>query len=112
MYEANKAENLKILGHVSKALDIISSNKKETGSVVGRGAIASNSKVGFQCLTCDYFDDNAAFKARFRHRFKMRKELFLRITEALEDYDQYFVQKINAKENLRLAALQKTPATI
>ena len=48
-----------------------------------------------QRLWEDYFAPDCLFPDRtFRRRFRMRRELFLRIANALESCNEYFVQKL------------------
>lgn len=108
----NKVEDAKILERVSKILDTLNSRKTAKGSTNGRRAIARDAETGYQRLVNDYFADDAVFGARFRRRFRMHKELFLRITEAVKNHDDYFVQKRNAAGTLGLATLQKTTVAI
>ncbi|KAF8392897.1 hypothetical protein HHK36_021137 [Tetracentron sinense] len=48
----------------------------------------------------------------FRRRFRMQRSLFLRIQYAVEAYDPYFVQKIDAIGMLGLSSLQKITAAM
>ena len=43
--------------------------------------------------------------------FRMRRPVFLRIKEAVEEHDEYFVQKRNTTSELGLSYLQKVVAT-
>jgi hypothetical protein len=40
----------------------------------------------------------------------MRRHVFVRIMNALEEYDDYFIQKRNATGTLKLLCLQKVAA--
>ena len=60
----------------------------------------------------DYFINNAVYKKEFRRRFRMRKELFLRITNEVSADDSYFAQKNNAAGKMGLAPLQETTAAL
>jgi hypothetical protein len=43
-------------------------------------------------------------------RFRISRSLFLRIMRAVEDHDDYLVQKINTANKLRLSCLRKVTA--
>uniref|UniRef100_J3M7M3 Myb-like domain-containing protein n=1 Tax=Oryza brachyantha TaxID=4533 RepID=J3M7M3_ORYBR len=44
------------------------------------------------------------------HRFRMRRHVFLRILNVVEEHDNYFVQKRNAADTLGLSCVQKVVA--
>lgn len=69
---------------------------------------------GHQGLLRDYFVDGPqCFPAeKFRRRYRMNRNLFLRIVDAVTLHDPYFVQKPDAVGRLGLSPLQKCTAAI
>jgi len=56
----------------------------------------------------DYFSATPRFNdAIFRHRYRMSRNLFFRIADALKDHDTYFEQRIDAPGRFGLSTLQK-----
>ncbi|XP_042432851.1 uncharacterized protein LOC122019457 [Zingiber officinale] len=65
------------------------------------------------CLVRDYFSDVPTFHAEvFRRRFRMRRELFVPIVDALTDYSEYFQWRRDAIGRKGLSPLQKCTAAI
>uniref|UniRef100_A0A0A9C7I4 Uncharacterized protein n=1 Tax=Arundo donax TaxID=35708 RepID=A0A0A9C7I4_ARUDO len=59
----------------------------------------------------DYFSETPTYGASFfRHRFRMNRALFIRIMQAVEQHDDYFVQKRDNIGHLGLSCLQKVTA--
>ena len=70
-------------------------------------------EVGHVWLFNDYFSDEPVYPSNiFRRRFRMRKELFLRIVQFVENHSEYFRMKVDAARKNRLSALQKCTAAI
>src|SRR5262249_16986531 len=68
---------------------------------------------GHERLYRDYFADNPVYTDyHFRRRFRMHRPLFLRILNAIEAYDLFFVQRRNSAGNLGLSSLQKVTAAM
>ncbi|XP_057793298.1 uncharacterized protein LOC131009915 [Salvia miltiorrhiza] len=64
-------------------------------------------------LMQDYFNDNPTYGPTFfRRRFRMQKELFLRIVEAIQGVDSYFQMSSDAIGRDSLTPLQKCTAAI
>ncbi|KAI9910799.1 hypothetical protein PsorP6_010872 [Peronosclerospora sorghi] len=60
-----------------------------------------------------YFSENPAYGDKlFRHRFRMRRPLFIRILDTVEAHDNYFQRLPDATGKLGLSAIQKTRAAI
>ncbi|XP_038725609.1 uncharacterized protein LOC120016766 [Tripterygium wilfordii] len=75
---------------------------------INRGSIQGHNR-----LFNDYFAENPVYPHdRFRRRFRMSRDLFLRIQEAVEAHDPYFRQKRNAAGKLGLSPLQKITASL
>ncbi|XP_021314674.1 uncharacterized protein LOC110434616 [Sorghum bicolor] len=81
------------------------------GSVEGHRVVNRDRQSGHCRLYEDYFSDNPTYgPSYFRRRFRMRRHVFVRIMNAIEMYDDYFVQKRNAAGTLGLSCLQKVVA--
>ncbi|XP_028080762.1 uncharacterized protein LOC114282308 [Camellia sinensis] len=89
-------------------------SKKRGGSVVGHKYICcERRKKGHDRLFVDYFATNPVYSpATFQRHFRMRRHLYLRILNAIEAYDTYFVQKKDATHILELFPLQKMTSAI
>ncbi|XP_028094038.1 uncharacterized protein LOC114294119 [Camellia sinensis] len=100
-YEQNNTSMLQIL----KSSD---SSKKIGGSVVGHRYIHRDRRQGHDRLFADYFAANPVYSPTiFRRRFRMRCPLYLRILNAIQAHNSYFVQKQDAAYVLGLSPLQK-----
>ncbi|XP_012841194.1 PREDICTED: uncharacterized protein LOC105961511 [Erythranthe guttata] len=66
-----------------------------------------------QQLWDDDFSDNCTYPPDFfRRRFRMRRELFLRISNDLENHNSYFIRKRDAIGRLGLSSIQKITAAL
>ncbi|XP_035547298.1 uncharacterized protein LOC108998374 [Juglans regia] len=75
--------------------------------------IRRNPLEGHERLWNDYFAEPSIYPPNvFRRRFRMHRNLFLRIHSAVEAHDDYFVQKRDASGRLGLSSLQKITAAI
>ena len=106
-----------IIGSISTtiALLIKRQNKrpKRGGSQFGWQEIHQNRLQGHVQLFNDYFSDNPTYPKRyFRRRFRMRRELFLKIVDAIVQQDVYFVQKRVAAGQLGFSPLKKVTAAL
>ncbi|CAL5350717.1 unnamed protein product [Camellia sinensis] len=89
LYEINNASMIQIL----RASD---QSKKRVGSAGGH----------------KYIPNPVYSPALFQRRFRMHRHLYLRILNAIETHDTYFVHKKDATHILGLSPLQKTASTI
>ncbi|XP_062201677.1 uncharacterized protein LOC133904231 [Phragmites australis] len=81
------------------------------GSVPGRKRINRYRHEGHMRLFNDYFADPPVYPDYiFRRRFRMKRNLFMKIVAAVEEKDPWFVQRRNAAGELGLSALQKVTA--
>jgi hypothetical protein len=61
------------------------------GSQFGRAWIKQNRAEGHARIMRDYFNPGATYQEKqFRWRFRMQKDLFLTISKAVEEYDDWF----------------------
>lgn len=59
-----------------------------------RRNINRHRQAGTMLLDVDYFNDDATHSPKeFRRRFRMNKELFLKIVHGVKEYDKYFMAK-------------------
>ena len=87
--------------------------RKRRGSVPGREIIYRDRFAGNLRIVADYFADPPVYNAKlFRRRFRMSRELFLRIVASVEAHDDYFRWRPNAVGLLGATALQKVYGAI
>ena len=102
--------------HQQLLVDFIEINNESVhgGSRPGRSPnINRNSLEGHERIIKDYFADQPIYDEKlFRRRFRMRRALFLKIVNAVEGHDPYFVQMPDACGKLGLSAIQKCTAAI
>lgn len=69
---------------------------------------------GHRRIVQHYFSgsDNVYDKKTFRRRFRMQRSLFVKILNAVQSHDNYFVQKADCTGKPGLSALQKVVAAI
>ncbi|CAM8991539.1 unnamed protein product [Rhodiola kirilowii] len=78
-----------------------------------RKSISRDRESGHQRLENDYFSPNPVYSEEiFRRRFRMGRHVFLRIVEALSNFDPYFRQRVDACGKKGLSSLQKCTAAI
>ncbi|XP_062119279.1 uncharacterized protein LOC133833032 [Humulus lupulus] len=66
---------------------------------------------GHQCLFDDYFSDEPVYtEYRFPRRFRMRRHIFLRIVQDLENHSEYFQTRFDVLGRRGLSSLQKCTA--
>ncbi|CAH9080302.1 unnamed protein product [Cuscuta europaea] len=84
------------------------------GSTVGREYIYRDRKDRHDLIKSDYFigEKSKYTPDKFRRRFRMDINLFERILHAVENYDNYFTQKVDAVGKIGLSPLQKVIAAI
>ncbi|XP_071681768.1 uncharacterized protein [Lolium perenne] len=59
-------------------------------------------------LDADYFNDDATHSSKeFQRRFRMNKELFLKIDHSVRDYDKYFMAKQDCTGLWGFTSIQK-----
>ncbi|XP_042455767.1 uncharacterized protein LOC122040495 [Zingiber officinale] len=99
--------NQVILKHPSEESD----KGKHQGSIPGHIVINRNREAADRNLFNDYFAENPTYNAAmFRRRFRMGRNLFMRIFNEVSNHDNYFVQKRDGVGKLGLSGLQKMAA--
>jgi hypothetical protein len=87
--------------------------RPKKGSCMGRAFVHKNRELWHEHLVRDYFSSTHIFdNVKFRRRFRMRRELFMRIVKFVTAFDSYFVQKRDGLGRLGLSSLQKCTTTI
>ncbi|XP_063939717.1 uncharacterized protein LOC135148430 [Daucus carota subsp. sativus] len=70
-------------------------------------------EAGHERLVKDYFAENPVYTPEtFRRRFRMGRHVFLRIVDALSNFDPYFQQRVDALGRKGLSHLQKCTAAM
>ncbi|CAH9143079.1 unnamed protein product [Cuscuta epithymum] len=84
------------------------------GSTIDREYIHRDKKERHDFIKSDYFigEKSKYTRDKFRRRFRMDIKLFERILHAVENYDNYFTQKVDAAGKIGLSPLQKVIAAI
>ncbi|XP_021835021.1 uncharacterized protein [Spinacia oleracea] len=78
-----------------------------------RVLVQRNRDDGNDRLWNDYFADQSVFPpSLFRRRFRMRKHVFLRITQSVEERHEFFQQRLDATGRLGASSLQKCTAVM
>ncbi|KAG5065843.1 hypothetical protein JHK86_009574 [Glycine max] len=72
-----------------------------------RKVVRCNREEGHDRLLNDYFSENPMYTDIFRRRFRMRRHVFLRIVDALNNHDEYFQMRVDALCRKGLSPLQK-----
>jgi hypothetical protein len=83
------------------------------GSHPGRKHVHRDWEACHERLVKVYFDENPTFDAmKFCRRYRMRRELFLQLVDAVCSFDPWFVQGCDALGRLGLPSLQKCTAAL
>jgi len=82
--------------------------ENNTGRIQIRRVINRSREEGHTRLFNDYFSKNPVYtEDQFRRRFRMRKNVFLRIVEALGNHNDYFQIRFDAVHRAGLSPLHK-----
>jgi hypothetical protein len=116
LYDSSFDDELEIISALATVKERLDSKRGSTShndSGRRRNTIWRNSLQGEQNLFRDYFAELPVYPPKkFRRRFRMCRDLFIRIHDAIIAYDTYFIQKRNAAGRLGLSSLQKMTAAI
>jgi len=97
----------------SEVLGESSNRPKVGGSTVGREFVWRDREHCHNLLYKDYFSENPTYgPVKFRRRFRMRRELFTSIVDAVVHFDPWFKQRPDATGRMGLSSLQKCTAAI
>ena len=85
----------------------------QSSASMSRKSIYRDREAGHQRLEKDYFSPNPVYPEQiFRRRFRMGRHVFLRIVDALSNFDPYFQQRNDAVGRKGLSPLQKCTAAM
>jgi hypothetical protein len=97
----------------TEALGESSTRPKVGGSTVGREFVWRDREHCHNLLYKDYFSESPTYgPIKFRRRFRMRRELFTSIVDAVVHFDPWFQQRPDATGRMGLSSLQKCTAAI
>ena len=97
----------------SEILGKSSTRPKVGGSTVGREFVWHDREHCHDLLYKDYFVESPTYgPIKFRRRFRMRRELFRSIVDAMVHFDPWFTQRPDATGGMGLSPLQKCTAAI
>ncbi|XP_019183666.1 PREDICTED: uncharacterized protein LOC109178499 [Ipomoea nil] len=106
------ANNNAVMTYYMETMANQASNSRHGGSVPSHRVIHRDRVDGDRRLWADYFSENPKYnETMFRRQFRMSRNLFLRIANAVEDHDNYFLQRRDRIGRLGLSTLQKVTAT-
>ena len=78
------------------------------GSIPVHVVINRDQEIADHNLFIDYFADNPHYgDDMFRRQYRISRELFLRIVDAVQNHNNYFHQRRDALGRLRLSALER-----
>ncbi|XP_051190706.1 uncharacterized protein [Lolium perenne] len=78
-----------------------------------RRNINRHREAGAMLLDADNFNDDATHSLKeFRRRFRMNKELFLKIVHGIKEYDKYFMSKKDCTGLCGFTSIQKCTAAM
>ncbi|KAF8411112.1 hypothetical protein HHK36_003651 [Tetracentron sinense] len=80
---------------------------------VGRRYIKCDREGSYRQIWKDYCAENCTYPANYFHRrYRMRRELFLRILKDIEAYDEYIVQRKDCCGRLGCSSIQKITVAV
>ena len=86
---------------------------RRQGSKMGRTCIFRNRALGHDQLMQDYFAEVPTYPPRlFRRRYRMRRDLFVKIVKDCEANSHYFKRRRNAAGTMGFSAFQKISAAM
>jgi L-lysine 2,3-aminomutase len=87
--------------------------KRRRGSVPGRITIPQNRATGHEALMQDYFAEVPTYTpSLFHRRYRMRRELFVKIVKACEANCRYFTRRRNNAGAMGFSPYQKISAAM
>jgi hypothetical protein len=116
LHDSSSNDELEIISTfamVKERLNSEGGSRSRRNSGRCRNTIWRNSLQGKENLFRDYFAKSPVFPPKkFRRRFRMRHNLFMRIHDTIISHDRYFVQRRNAAKKLGHSSLQKMTTAI
>lgn len=87
--------------------------RRYTGSIVGHKVVNRDRKQGQERLEKDYFVEDPVYDSKtFRRRFRMNRDLFVKIVDAVEQHDSWFKYRQDCTRTWSFTPLQKFTAAI
>ncbi|XP_008663118.1 uncharacterized protein [Zea mays] len=106
-------EELKLARHMVNRRRRAHNECRHGGSIPGRVRIHRDHMSGDARIRADYFGANPVYTdAQFRRRFRMRRHVFERLVDVVQQVDPYFIQRPNCAGEIGLSALQKVVAAV
>ena len=110
-FDDDEVEDITLMLAVKEVMN--PKKRKQPGSQVGRTCVPRNRALGHEMLMRDYFAPVCTYPAHlFRRRYRMRRELFVRIVEACEANCHFFTRRRNAAGLMGFSAYQKISAAM
>jgi hypothetical protein len=99
---------------LQESVDLVEPRKQHGGSRPGRATNLSRDRAqGHDRIWKDYFSATPVYGDKlFRHRYRIRKSLFLSIMDRVVAHDAYFVQRKDAAGVFSLSSIQKCTAAL
>ncbi|XP_074346316.1 uncharacterized protein LOC141685089 [Apium graveolens] len=96
-----------------RRLELFNQIYGEGSSTTGRRVIYREREACHEHLQRDYFAQDPVYPLdTFRRRFRMGRHVFLRIVDALSNFDPYFQQRVDVLGRKGLSPLQKCTAAM
>ncbi|XP_023755618.1 uncharacterized protein LOC111904072 [Lactuca sativa] len=115
-FDSTTLEDAKFIGSVmAKTVAYFQNRLGETSrarSKPRKPRLRRNREARYDRFIEDYFADDAIYVVKFRRRFRMRDELFIRIVSDLEGRFPYFQWKMDARRIKGFSPIQKCTAAI
>ncbi|KAH9605485.1 hypothetical protein KSS87_011976 [Heliosperma pusillum] len=108
--ESNDTMNIlsNMMSDIEEATSSSNNKSRKKRSYIERGR-----EEGHARIWNDYFSYDPIYtNNQFRRRFRMRKELFLRIVNALENHNSYFENTVDGIGRDKISSIQKCTAAI
>eukprot|EP00267_Zea_mays_P054608 XP_020407859.1 uncharacterized protein LOC109945887 [Zea mays] len=87
--------------------------RRHGGSIPGRVRIHRDHMSGDARIRADYFGAQPVYTdAQFHRRFRMRRHVFERLIDVVQQVDPYFIQRPNCAGEIGLSALRKVVAAV
>lgn len=94
-----------LIDDIWKDLDSTTPKRRRGGSWVIKKFVQRDWEAWHEHLVQDYFAPSSIYNhVKFKHQFRMRRELFLRIVHSIVAFDLYFVWKHDALGSLGLSS--------
>eukprot|EP00267_Zea_mays_P054641 XP_020407895.1 uncharacterized protein LOC103654509 [Zea mays] len=106
-------EELELARHMLNRRRRARNERRHGGSIPRRVRIHRDHMSGDARIQADYFGAQPVYTdAQFRRRFRMRRHVFERLVDIVQQVDPYFIQRPNCAGEIGLSALQKVVAAV